>query len=286
MGGFAEEVKASKSKQPAAPAVDPATPAAPAAVVAKPELVDPGPFLPVGAKPVDHQAKVAEELEKLKNPPPPDVRDEKPKIKIAGKEFSTVEEAIKYAEELEIASIEDKAYRQGVEAADKANKPQIDPQPQKTLDEEVEEILFEDPKVAIKRLREGITKEIFDAYDKMTTSQQKAVLQKAQADKTWNDFYEQNTDLAESKEYVEYLLKKNWDDLSKKDSVVALSELAELTRKGLKITKTAALPTRELSSKPAVGPGASTESTHSEEAATTSEELDFVSQVRKLRKRK
>jgi hypothetical protein len=236
--------------------------------------------MPTGASPINGEVKVVESAKPLP------ASEEKPSapIKIAGKEFSSIDEAIKYAEQLELAQIEEKAFQEGYQKANEASKP-AEPAA-KTYVEEAEEVLFEDPKKAIEILRKGIQDDIWGAYNKMTKEQQEVAKQQASREATWNDFYKSNTDLGESREYVDFLLQKNWNTLKDMQADKALEQLADMARKGLRINKEAALPAKELQNKPAIMAGAGAGATSSSSDATPEKPMDFIAQLAKLRKRK
>lgn len=276
MSLFAQEVKQS-SRQPM-PAPKESAEAAPTKEAAAP-VTDEHPLaMPTGVAPVEGPVVVVESKTR-----PPEEKPAPP-IKIAGKEFTSIDEAIAYAEQLEIASREEKAFQDGYQKATETTK---EPEPaKKTYVEEAEAKLFEDPKAAIEILREGIRAEIFKAYDTMTAqqvAQQEAV---ARREQTWSEFYKTNTDLADAKEYVEFVTKKHWETLANKPADKALSEIAELARKGLKLTREASLPKEELHSKGAKMAGASGDSTTVQVEATHQKNLDFIAQLASLRKRK
>ena len=124
MSFAAEVAQAHAVKRGAAVAADPVSavetkseqaPAAAADGLAIPDsiTVEPAP-LPTGSAPVDPNQPV------VLQSPTPKAGEEKPEpktapIKIAGKEFTSIDEAIAYAEQLEIANREDKAFKEGYE---------------------------------------------------------------------------------------------------------------------------------------------------------------------------
>lgn len=281
--GFADEVKQVIAKPSRAPAVEKTE-----STEKQPQGPEDAPLLATGTRPVDPATPIVKIVEVEAKPKPetetPEVaRPEVSKIKIAGKEFSSVEEAIAYAEQLELAQREDKAFQEGYQKAKEGDQP---PAPQKSLDDEVEELFFENPKEAIKKLREGIQQEIWSAYQNMTQQQSQAVRLEAERNQMWEQFYQANSDLAESREYVDFVMKKNWDALKDKKLEQSLTELADMARKGLKISKEAALPKTELPNKPVIMPGASGDATTQQTEVTAAQPLDFIQQLNKLRKRK
>lgn len=296
---FTEEISQVNSKRGASPATPAAGAAEASAATSKAEPVAAGaaqdgleipatitvePGLPTGSKPVDPSQPVVIQEPTLK----PGEEKPEPKvapIKIAGKEFTSIDEAIAYAEQLEIASREDKAFKEGYEKGKPAEPVAAAPK-QPDFVEEAEKLMFEDPKKAIQLIVEGTEKRIFDAYNKLTAEQvQQAEIQKARQE-TWTDFYKTNSDLADSQEYIQFVMQKNWKQLENLPVDKAMGEIASLARKGLRMTRQAGLPQQELSSKAAVMAGTSGNATSANPEATTSIPVDFITQLNKLRKRK
>lgn len=286
MPPFADEV-AQARRMPEAPEAVPEAPAEePAADDVPPFPKDGDPALPAGAAPVDPKAKEAEEAAKAAaEAAKPPVEEAKPKIKIGDKEFDTVEQAVEYAKELEQARREDQAFIDGVKTA-KGKEAEAEKPPQKTIDEIVEEKIFEDPKAAIKELREAIKKEMWDEYSQMTAQEKAVAQQKAESERMWNDFYTGNPELSESKEVVNFLVQKNWDKLKDLPHQKALDQVAEMARTQLKITKEATLPKKELQSGPVTTAGVSSTATTQQKSTDGEEKLSFTDQLKKLRTRK
>lgn len=236
--------------------------------------------LPVGEAPVTPEGEQAKAQQKAQA----DAQVERPaaKIKIGTKEFESASEALAYAEELEIARIQEEGFKEGYEAG--KPKPEEKSEARKALEEEVEEMLWENPKEALKKLREGIQNEIRTEHRQWVEQQAKAQEQAQRVKALWDSFYTENNDLAESRDVVDYLLEKNKAELGKMEKNKALEKLAELARKQLRITKQAAAPAIVLDSKAAVVAGVS-ESTPTKLAPTEEENLDFVKQLASLRRR-
>ena len=267
--GFADEIKAARHAEPAG------TPPADKVTQDAPEGMNTG--LPPGSDPLEVQPEqVAPEAQ-----PAPKAEA---KIKIGTQEFNSMEDAVEYAKQLDLARAQDQAYIEGMKAA----KPQeVAPAQakQKALEEEVEEMFFEDPKAAIKKLSDGIKKQIFDAYNQSIQETETAKQREAQVKGIWDGFYGANTDLSESKDIVEFLRVKNWDKIKDIPQDKALNFLADEARKQLKISKQATLPRTELPGGPARVAGVSGESTQSSSAPVEAKELDFIQQLNKLRKK-
>lgn len=274
MSGFAEEVKQSQSTRseappPELPAGNPEPGAAEAALFNSQAGEAPKSEAP-GA-----QASPSAEVASAE----PAV--ETPKIKIGLKSFNSVDEAVAYAQELELAKAQDEAFRQGVEAG----KPKPEAVVEKSIDERIEEKLFENPKQAIKELRESIVAEVKAAYQQDKEQEIRAVAAKAAQEKTWTEFYASNNDLAGYEELVQgHFLQKYWGEVGHIPLNEGLARLADKVRADLKISKEKSLPGRELPSGGAVmasGSGVTPAAAPAEDKP-----IDFMSQMAKLRKRK
>lgn len=202
------------------------------------------------------------------------------KIKIGTQEFDSMEDAINYANELDRIALEQDAYNRG--KAEAAPKPPAEPE--RTIEDEIEEELFVDPKKALKKYREEIRKEILGEVKKEKTAEQKRAEQQALVEKTWKDFYSKNTDLSRNQEFVNFVLEKNPELLAMETSK-ALDELAKRTRAHLNSARESQLPTQELQSKPVLSPQGGAPATATKPQATE-KALDFVTQLRNLRKNK
>lgn len=296
--GFADEVKASQSKnteqtvsvppdggmpnaQESAPTE--AKPAGlPDTLTTGTDILNASAVLPSGQNPVDpaNAPKPSPEASAPKE-------DTVPKIRIGGREFTSVEDAMNYATQLELARQADEAFKQGYQTAEDKLTPK-EAAIEADLNKIIEEKFFENPAEAIKMLREKVKEDIFADYNKMTADQAKASALEASKKQLWDSFYQDNTDLSDpdTRDYVEnHLLKKHWDSLKNLPMEKSLPQLADMARKALRIKREDALPTRELHSGPAIIPGASQAGTSAAPVATSSETLDFVAQVNKLRKR-
>lgn len=198
----------------------------------------------------------------------------KTKIKIGSQEFDDVEKAIEYAQELELAVLQTEAFNAGKTAATQAATPE---KPLKTIEDEIADKLFDDPKAALLEYKEALKKEI---RSDITKEANKA----ANIKQTWNDFYAENADLAGQEEIVSYIMQKNWNEVGHIDLKLGLAKVAEKTRAFLGSTKQQQLPTRELPTKPAVTPmGGSTATTTPAEKPGRA--LDFVAQLNTMRKK-
>lgn len=211
--------------------------------------------------------------------PPPEVKEVP--IKIGNQVFKSVEEAIAYANDLEMATIQQEAYELGKKAVAEKNAPA---EPIKTVEDEIEEELFVDPKKALAKYKEAILKEIKTDIQKEKTAEQKAKEQAELRAKTWNDFYNKNQDLSKNKDLVEFVMNKNPEILSM-NADKALELLASKTRAYIASVRESHLPSKELPSAPVISPAGGNPATTTP-AQTTEKAIDFISQLNKLKKTK
>ena len=207
-------------------------------------------------------------------PPPP------AKIKIGTQEFADMEAAIKYANDLEIATREQEAFERGKKSA----TPEAPPTPEPDELEGIEEELFVDPKKAIKKIVEITRNNTLKEVKKEKTEEQKQQEAAAKVKETWDNFYKQNSDLSNNQEFVQFVLQKN-PQLLAMETDKALAELASKTRSYLGSVRESQLPTKELQSKPVIAPSGSAPATATK-APPTEKAVDFISQVRNLNRNK
>lgn len=202
------------------------------------------------------------------------------KIRIGTHEFDSLEEATKYANDLEAAMIQQQAYEQGkADAAPKEEAP-----PEKAFEEEMEEMIFQDPKNAVAKIMEKIKNDIRNEYLEAEKAKEQARVQAETRKKTWDAFYQKNSDLAKSQELVDFVLQRN-PELLKKPADIALAELAQKTRAMINSQRETQLPTQELQSKTVIAPQGGQPSTATK-SMPTEKAIDFISQVRKLNRNK
>lgn len=283
-GSFAEQVKqAVKTKEyrsggdEAPKAEAPATPA----VTEKPadDIMNNG----LQAK----EEAVLPEGNKASEIPPASSETKSPtKVKMLGKEFSSVEEAMLYAE---TQAAEAKGFK---EAVDKLSKPaeEIPQTPQEPdFFETVENEIFVNPKEGLKKVyakaKEDAVAEVRAQLKKEAEELKAEETRKENYKAFWNDFYKANSDLQDFKEEVDYIMEKNWLDVKDLPLEKANAEIANLTRSRIKKLREATMPRKELSSAPAVVAGGSAGPGASATNATAKTNLDFISQLNKHRKR-
>lgn len=274
--GFADEVnntfRGTTSAQPVAKASEPAAEPTEAVNATEPPAVDvmnEGLAIPATlseASPVQNDEKpasVVKETPKVEVP-----------IKIGTQTFTSVEEAMKYANELELAVLQTEAFEAGKR---EATAPKEQPAEVRTIEDEIADQLFDDPKAALLKYKDAIKDEVKKQI--VTEARQEKTRQE-----TWNNFYTSNADLAANTEVVDYVLQKNWNKLGSMPANVALEELATMTRAFLGSARETQLPTKELSSKKVTQPSGSA-TPASAPVATEKKALDFITQVNKHRKR-
>jgi hypothetical protein len=213
---------------------------------------------------------------------PPPKPETKAKVKIKGKEFDSVEEAMAFAE-AEVAEAEKKAaYAQGVQDSLKP-KEEAKPEPKKI--KKIAEKLFEDPEAAMEELESYILEM---AEKRVETREQKKTAEQIRAEKIkeeTDNFYKNNADLADWQDEVNLVVQKNWTQLSKlPDAKTIAEETARLAREYVASVKVKALPKQELPSKSAQSASGSKPSTATETPATE-KKLSFAAQVRSTNKR-
>lgn len=200
------------------------------------------------------------------------------KIRIGTKEFATPDDAYKYAQELEIARAQDQGFIEGIKSA----KPEAEVPAEKSIDEQVEEIIFEDPKKAIKLLRESIKKELEQSTDTKITAKEKQIEAQATLRQEWNNFYDSNKDLVGQQDYVNYILQTNYAELGPLPTAKAFPILAAKVRTGLKAYRDGSGNETELPAGPArVASGSGTSPVKVAVDAPEENKLDFITQIKK-----
>jgi hypothetical protein len=223
------------------------------------------PDLPTGGKPVE-----AEAAPKAESAVPT------PKVVIGDKSFASVEDAVAYV-----------AAQQEL-----ANKPKVEPvvapaAPDWT--EEAENLIFTDPKAAIKliyeKAKQDTEENVFKRYDTMTAEQTKA----AAAEKNYNNWKDSivssNKELQGFEGVRDYIIETSWNEIASLKPEAAAEVVATKTRALLKLQKDAALPQTVLPNGPAIVSGATGGPSASPMGATSAKPLSFIQQVRKHGKR-
>lgn len=221
--------------------------------------------------PVRAEAAPAAELPTGSDPvvPPPPAPEV---IKIGDKEFTTQEEAIKYAESLEYEKLVNDAYNQGVRDSFQVKTPAAEAPPE---DDKFEERFYTDPKGTLKELKEAAKHE---AIESMKKEQKKEAI--------WNQFLTENPDI--DRRDAERILNEpeNWETIGRMaDIPKAMKLLAQKTRTYYDSIVERRRPRTELSNKnsPVVSsgigsPGGVTPS------KTRTEPQSMVAQMKNLRR--
>lgn len=191
---------------------------------------------PAGTSPAPSSASVGGE----QNPPAegssavPQSQTPASPVIFAGKVFNTSAEALAYANQLELA----RQAQPQVPAAAAPGNPQAEP--------EVADVLFEDPKTAIKILKDQIRNEVRQEISVEDTRK-----------KTWDDFYQKHPDLRGFEDVVEFVQSKNWNTLRELPVAQGLPQVAKMAREHLSRIRGSANVGEKLPSGPAVVAGSS-----------------------------
>jgi hypothetical protein len=185
----------------------------------------------------------------------PELKAEQAPIYLGGKKFNSVEELAEYTQQLE---------------ASKFTQPVHHVQQQTTTEKPLSELLFEDPEKALQVHEQRVIQKLKAEEDQRNNER-----------KFWVSFYNENKDLHEYQDIVQFAMNKHWDELSKLHPDQAQKKIADYTRKTILKFKGGQETTKELPSGVAkAGPS----TTQSAPAVTESRPaaVDFVSQVRKI----
>jgi hypothetical protein len=215
--------------------------------------------------------------------PPPKEEPKKVPIKIKGKTFESVEEAMAYAE-AELNEVEkDKAYLKGKEDALKPAEPVKPAEKKKIL--KIAEKLFENPDEAMEEL-EAHFAEMADRRAEAREAVKTEAQIKAEATaKAVEDFYKANADLAEWQDEVNMVVERNNAYLKTLPQDKIAAEAARLSREYVASVKEKALPRQTLPSKPAITPAGGFKSNTATNKPATENKVSFAQQVRSTNKR-
>jgi hypothetical protein len=207
-------------------------------------------------------------------PPSEKVEEPKPEVKVTlnGKEFTSYEEAIKYAEEIARNQEIEEAYRQGRESA-VPKKETTGP----SFEEEMETLLFENPKEAVAKLKKHMRDEILGEINAEREQQQAT-------QSAWQEFDSMYSDLKENHELVTYIVETN-PDIARMPKAEAFPLIAQKARNMIKSHLDSTRHQEVLSR----GPVETAESAVSVTANVPEKKeetaLDFISQVNKARRK-
>lgn len=190
-------------------------------------------------------------------------------IKIGDKEFKTQAEAIKYAESLEYDKLVSQAYNEGVKDSLKVNAPQT---PITEKEDNFEARFYTDPKGTLKSLKEEAKAEALEAV--------KAENRKEQL---WTTFLSDNPDV--DRRDAERILKENWETLGQMSDIPkAMKILAQKTRGYYDEIIERRKPRTELPNKGSQVVSSGNATSSGVTPARSEKPLDFVSELKKLRK--
>lgn len=196
-------------------------------------------------------------------------------IRIGDKEFKTASEAIKYAEKLEYDKLVSEAYNQGIRDHMQTLKPAA--APEEPEDDKFEERFYANPKETLKELKEQAKREAL------------AVIQaEARKESLWNQFFDENPDLAGQRSICEHVLQQNWDTIGAMTDVPkAMKILATKTRAIFQDYAERTKPRTELTGRngQAVSAGVQAQSQSVTQPKKADEPLTITQQLRKLRER-
>lgn len=215
--------------------------------------------------------------------PPPKEEPKKVPIKIKGKTFESVEEAMAFAES-ELNEVEkDKAYLKGKEDALKT--PEVVKPAEKKKILKIAEKLFENPDEAMEEL-EAHFAEMADRRAEAREAVKSEVQVRAEAQaKAVDDFYKSNADLADWQDEVNFVVDKNKEFFKSVSPDKLASEVARLSREYVASVKEKALPRTVLDSKPAITPAGGFKSNTATAKPATENKVSFAQQVRSTNKR-
>lgn len=212
--------------------------------------------------------------------PPPKTETKKP-VKMNGKTFETVEEALEYAAELERTLEKEEAFKKGIEAA----KPkEVKPAEKKKI-LKIAEKIFENPDEAFEELEAHIidtAEKILEQREARKNTEQQQIETRKQ---TWDNFYKTNSDLADWQEEVNLVTQREWDRLQHMPSQAGLEEIARLSREYVKSVKERALPKSTLNSGSAKTASQGVKSATTTTQPATEKKVSFASQVRSTNRR-
>ena len=199
---------------------------------------------------------------------PPTTTTEAKSFKILDREFKTPEEMAEHIRTIEMERIAEQAYRQGQQdlmPVDPMNMPKPKPK--------IEELIFENPTEGIRALKEDIRQEI-DSESR----------RKAAWEKTWQDFYSTNTDLAGLEDVVETVLQRSWGEVANLPTQKSLPLIADRARQMVNKIREGNRPKTTLQAAPALmsSPGM-TKPQVSRPAET--KVLDFVHELKNHQRR-
>lgn len=205
------------------------------------------------------------------------------KIKIGERTFTSQDEAIAYAEDLERQRLVDEAFRQGIETAQQVagSNPTAAAAVAPQEPETVPDIYYTNPAAYLKQRDEQILARATQAINEQAAKQER---NKA----TWQKFWSDYPDLASNeatKDLTDKIYRENFDRLKHVKTEVALKEIATKTREMMKGLGVTILPQKTLPSitKPVVSSGSSSTTTRPRQEEKV---LNWTQQMKNMKKAK
>lgn len=213
-------------------------------------------------------------------PPKPEDKGKKAKIRIGGKEFDNEADALAYANDLELVRLQEEAAKTALE---KAAPKEVKVEPKKI--KLIADKLFEDPEAALEMLENLIEEKAEAKISAKDKAKEDAQRQKEETQNLWDKFYADNQDLSQFNEEVNRVLEKEWSKLQHMNRDEGMAELAKLTRGYIESLKEKVLPKQVLPSKQTINVGSSNPTATATKTPATKQKDDFISQLKKHGKR-
>lgn len=215
--------------------------------------------------------------------PPPKEEPKKVPIKIKGKTFETVEEAMAFAESEFNEAEKKEAYAKGLTDSLKTVEPVKPAEKKKIL--KIAEKLFENPDEAMEELEAHFAEMADKRAEAREAKKSEAQLKIEAQTKAVDEFYKTNADLVDWQDEVNMVVDRNAAYFKTLPSDQLASEAARLAREYVASVKEKALPRTTLSSKPAVTPSGGVKSASTTTKPATQKEVSFAQQVRSTNRR-
>lgn len=242
------------------------------------------PDVAIYQQPFTDQQTLGEAVQEGDEPPvipPPKPEQAAKKVKLNGKTFDSMEDALDYAAKLEVELEKSEAVKKALE--------DIKPKPAAPVTEKetkkIAEKFFENPEEALEDLSDLITKKAEQIIENREKQKENAHKAKADAEAAWTSFYKDNSDLVDWQEEVNLVTQRNWESIKDLPAEQGLAEIARQSRAYVASLKERALPKQALSSKQAVTSSAGGKLATATKAQTTEKKLSFIDQIRSTNKR-
>lgn len=207
-------------------------------------------------------------------------------VRIAGKEFSSYDDALKFAEELALAQARDQGLVEGLTKAKQVQEapPEVTKSPEEVFFEEIEEVLFSDPKQALLKLTSFYEDRTKRQIEEKAKEYERRAEVEVNRKKLWNTFYAEHSDLSDFSDYVETIYAQEYDNIKDKSVNEALEIVAKKTREIVERQRDRFRVRTDVPSKPA-NVASPSNGVSIKQQAPGPELLDFADQIRKLRRK-